>query len=158
APVVRWGVRRRRLVFWVAVLMLASAVPAFLALSSEFMPPLNEGTLLYMPTAPPGISDAEASKVLQNMDQRLRRFPEVRTVFGKIGRAKTATDPAPLSMVETVISLEPESKWRPGMTWEKLVSEMDARMRYPGMPNIWWMPIQTRLEMLATGVRSVLGV
>jgi Cu(I)/Ag(I) efflux system membrane protein CusA/SilA len=158
ARVVSWAVRRRRLVFAGAALLLATAIPVFLSLGGEFMPPLNEGSLLYMPTAPPGIADAQAGAVLQSMDRRLKQFPEVETVFGKIGRAQTATDPAPLSMVETVISLKPESEWRPGMTWEKLVSEMDGTLRYPGMPNIWWMPIQTRLEMLATGVRSSLGV
>ena len=157
-PIVRWVVRNRRKVFLGAVVLLVSAIPVFFSLSSEFMPPLNEGSILYMPTAPPGISDREASEVLQSMDKRLREFPEVETVFGKIGRAKTATDPAPLSMVETVISLRPESEWPPGMTWEKLISKMDEAMRYPGMPNIWWMPIQTRLEMLATGVRSNLGI
>jgi Cu(I)/Ag(I) efflux system membrane protein CusA/SilA len=92
------------------------------------------------------------------MDRRLKSIPEVATVFGKMGRAKTATDPAPLSMTETVVTLKPESEWRKGMTWEGLISDMDARMRFPGMPNIWWMPIQTRNEMLATGVRSAVGV
>jgi Cu(I)/Ag(I) efflux system membrane protein CusA/SilA len=158
APVVRFAVRRRRWVVFAAVLMLLSTIPIFLRLGSEFMPPLNEGTLLYMPTAPPGMSDTEASSVLQQMDRRLRSVPEVETVFGKIGRAKTATDPAPLSMVETVVSLKPESRWRKGMTWERLIADMDRRMHFPGMPNIWWMPIQTRNEMLATGVRSAVGV
>jgi Cu(I)/Ag(I) efflux system membrane protein CusA/SilA len=157
-PIVRWVVQNRKLVFIGAAVVLATTVPVFFSLSSEFMPPLNEGSILYMPTAPPGISDRQASEVLQSMDRRLREFPEVETVFGKIGRAKTATDPAPLSMVETVISLKPESEWPKGMTWEKLITKMDEAMRYPGMPNIWWMPIQTRLEMLATGVRSNLGI
>ena len=158
APVVRFAVRRRRWVAFGAALLLLSTVPVFLRLGSEFMPPLNEGTLLYMPTAPPGMSDTEAGSVLGQMDRRLRDVPEVETVFGKIGRAKTATDPAPLSMVETVVSLKPESQWRKGMTWERLIADMDGRMRFPGMPNIWWMPIQTRNEMLATGVRSAVGV
>src|SRR5438477_11252708 len=92
------------------------------------------------------------------MDRQLKAVPEVATVFGKIGRARTATDPAPLSMVETVVTLKPESQWRPGMTWERLIAEMDRTLRYPGMPNIWWMPIQTRNEMLATGVRSAVGI
>ncbi len=157
-PAVRFVVRRRRLVFVLAALVVASAVPAFLALQSEFMPPLNEGSILYMPTAPPGIAETQAVSVLQSMNRKLREFPEVRTVFGKMGRADSATDPAPLSMVETIVTLEPESKWRPGVTWESLVQEMDAELRFPGMPNIWWMPIQTRLEMLATGVRSALGI
>jgi Cu(I)/Ag(I) efflux system membrane protein CusA/SilA len=141
-----------------ALLLVLSAIPVYLSLGSEFMPPLNEGTVLHMPTAPPGISEAEASRVLQEMDRELAQIPEVKTVFGKIGRARTATDPAPLSMVETVVALKPESEWRPGMTWERLISEMDTRVRVPGMPNIWWMPIQTRNEMLATGVRSAVGV
>jgi len=158
APVVRFAVRRRRWVVFGALLLLLSTVPVFLRLGSEFMPPLNEGTILHMPTAPPGMSVAEAGTVLQQMDRRLKAVPEVTTVFGKIGRARTATDPAPLSMVETVISLKPESEWRKGMTWEKLISEMNSKVRMPGMPNIWWMPIQTRNEMLATGVRSAVGV
>jgi len=157
-PVVRWVVRRRRWVFAGAAVLLLSLVPAWMLLSHEFMPPLNEGSILYMPTAPPGISDARAVSVLQSMDARLKRFPEVETVFGKMGRARTATDPAPLSMVETVVMLKPESEWRRGVTWESLVQEMDSTLRYPGMPNLWWMPIQTRLEMLATGVRSALGI
>src|SRR5262245_32534461 len=158
APVVRFAVRRRGWVIAIAALLVLSTVPVFLRLGSEFMPPLNEGTILYMPTAPPGISETEAATVLQLMDRRLREIPEVENVFGKIGRARTATDPAPLSMVETVITLKPESEWRKGMTWERLVEEMDAGCRFPGMPNLWWMPIQTRNEMLATGVRSAVGV
>ncbi len=158
APVVRFAVRRHRWVVFGAALLLLSTVPVFLMLGSEFMPPLNEGTILHMPTAPPGISEAEAGAVLQQMDRELKQIPEVETVFGKIGRAKTATDPAPLSMVETVITLKPESEWRKGLTWEGLISEMNSRIRMPGMPNIWWMPIQTRNEMLATGVRSAVGI
>ena len=157
-PAVRFFVRHRRAVVAVAAILVLSTLPLFLTLGSEFMPPLNEGTLLYMPTAPPGISATEAASVLQQMDRRLKTFPEVATVFGKMGRAKTATDPAPLSMTETVVTLKPESEWRKGMTWEKLIADMDSKMRFPGMPNIWWMPIQTRNEMLATGVRSVVGV
>ncbi|MEB2346499.1 MAG: CusA/CzcA family heavy metal efflux RND transporter [Deltaproteobacteria bacterium] len=157
-PVVRWVVRRRGLVVAGAALLVAATVPVFLALGTEFMPPLNEGTILYMPTAPPGMSLTEAQRVLQMQDRELRTFPEVERVFGKIGRADTPTDPAPLSMVETVVTLRPESEWRPGMTYERLVQEMDAKLRYPGMPNTWWMPIQTRNEMLATGVRTQLGV
>jgi Cu(I)/Ag(I) efflux system membrane protein CusA/SilA len=157
-PVVRFVVRRRRLVIAVALLLLASTVPVFLSLGSEFMPPLNEGTLLYMPTAPPGIAVGEASRILQSMDRELREVPEVERVFGKIGRAETPTDPAPLGMVETVIQLAPRERWRPGLTWDALVQELDEKLRYPGMPNLWWMPIQTRTEMLATGVRSPLGI
>jgi len=158
APVVRLVVRRRWFVVAGAIALLATSVPAFLSLGSEFMPPLNEGTLLYMPTAPPGISIGEASRILQLMDRELREVPEVERVFGKIGRAETPTDPAPLSMVETIVQLAPREKWRAGLTWDALVAELDEKLRYPGMPNLWWMPIQTRTEMLATGVRSQLGV
>ena len=158
APVVRFAVRRKGWIVLGALALLLATVPMFLHLGSEFMPPLNEGTILHMPTAPPGMSEAEAGDVLQRMDRELKQIPEVATVFGKIGRAKTATDPAPLSMVETVITLKPESEWRKGLTWEGLIAEMNSRVQVPGMPNIWWMPIQTRNEMLATGVRSAVGI
>ena len=157
-PVVRAVVRHRLAVVGAALLLLASAVPPFLSLGSEFMPPLNEGTLLYMPTAPPGVSIAEASRILQLMNRELREVPEVERVFGKVGRAETPTDPAPLSMIETIVQLAPRERWRPGLTWDSLVAELDQKLQYPGMPNLWWMPIQTRTEMLATGVRSQLGV
>jgi Cu(I)/Ag(I) efflux system membrane protein CusA/SilA len=158
APAVRLVVRHRVWVLVGAVLLFLSAIPPFLQLGSEFMPPLNEGTILYMPTGPPGIAVGEAARVLQLMDRELKSFPEVDRVFGKIGRSESPTDPAPLSMVETVVTLKPRSQWRPGMTWDSLVQEMDGKLRYPGLPNLWWMPIQTRTEMLATGVRSQLGV
>jgi copper/silver efflux system protein len=157
-PVVRFVVRRRGWVVAGALLLLATAVPAFLSLGSEFMPPLNEGTLLYMPTAPPGIAIGEASRILQLLDRDLREVPEVEHVFGKIGRAETPTDPATLSMVETVVQLAPREKWRAGLTWDALVAELDRKLHYPGLSNLWWMPIQTRTEMLATGVRGQLGV
>ena len=157
-PVVRFVVRRRAGVVVGALLALATSVPVAMQLGSEFMPPLNEGTILYMPTAPPGMSITEAADVLQRMDAELKEFPEVARVFGKIGRARSATDMAPLSMVETLITLKPESEWRPGMTYARLIGEMDEKLRYPGMPNLFWMPIQTRTEMLATGIRSQLGI
>src|SRR5439155_609602 len=136
----------------------ALTVPIYFWLGSEFMPPLNEGTILYMPTALPGMSITQARAASQTQDRMIKRFPEVDHVFGKAGRAETPTDPAPLSMFETVVTLKPEEDWRAGMTWDKLLAEMDRTIRFPGMPNIWWMPIQTRTEMLATGIRSVLGV
>jgi Cu(I)/Ag(I) efflux system membrane protein CusA/SilA len=157
-PVVRWVVRWRWLVLAGAAAIVALTVPAFLRLGSEFMPPLNEGVLLYMPTAPPGMSMTEAQTVLQSMDRELRSFPEVVSAFGKMGRAETATDPAPIGMVETVVVLKPKKEWRPGLTWDALLREMDRKLRYPGMPGIWWMPIQTRTEMLSTGIRSPLGI
>jgi Cu(I)/Ag(I) efflux system membrane protein CusA/SilA len=158
APVVRGVVRRRRLVVLGALIAMLATLPPFLRLGSEFMPPLDEGTLLYMPTAPPGISMTEASAVLQRMDRELAAFPEVERVFGKIGRATTPTDTAPLEMVETVVTLRPRRDWRPGMSYEQLLREMDETLRYPGMRNVFWMPIQTRTEMLATGIRSQLGI
>jgi len=157
-PIVGWVVDHRWKVLVAAAVAMAMTVPAFLRLGTEFMPPLNEGTILYMPTAPPGMSVTEAANILQAMDRELSAFPEVKSVFGKSGRAETPTDPAPISMFETTIVLEPRSKWRPGMTWEALVEEMDETLRYPGMPNIFWMPVQTRTEMLATGIRSPLGI
>lgn len=158
APVVGWVVDHRWKVLIAAAVMMALTVPAFSRLGTEFMPPLNEGTILYMPTAPPGMSVTEAANILQAMDRELKAFPEVKSVFGKSGRAETPTDPAPISMFETTIVLKPRSEWRPGMTWEALVQEMDETLRYPGMPNIFWMPVQTRTEMLATGIRSPLGI
>ncbi|WP_051686884.1 efflux RND transporter permease subunit [Microbulbifer sp. HZ11] len=158
APVVRFAVHWRWPVVIGALLALVATVPIYRSLGSEFMPPLNEGSILYMPTALPGISIEEATRVMQTMDRELKKFPEVERVFGKVGRSTSPTDPAPLSMVETNIMLKPQSEWREGMTWDKLIGEMDAAMRFPGMPNIWWMPIQTRTEMLATGIRSALGI
>ena len=157
-PVVRGVVRHPYLVMGAALASMLLTVPAFLRLESEFMPPLNEGSILYMPTAMPGISISSAESVLQSMDRQIKSFPEVASVFGKMGSATSATDPAPLSMVETVIRLKPESEWPPGMTQEALIQAMDRTLQYPGMPNIWWMPIQTRTEMLATGIRSALGI
>src|SRR2546422_978215 len=157
-PVVEWVLRRRWLTVAVAALVVIVTVPVYLRLDSEFMPYLNEGTILYMPTALPGMSATQARAALQIQDRILKQFPEVEHVFGKAGRAETPTDPAPLSMFETVVTLKPEDQWRRGMTWDKLLDELDHKGRYPGMPNILWMPIQTRTEMLATGIRSVLGV
>jgi len=158
APVVRLVVRFRKSAIAVAVVLMLGTIPAWLSLGSEFMPPLNEGAILYMPTAPPGMSITEAAQILQSMDRKLREFPEVERVFGKMGRARTATDPAPLGMVETVVLLKPKEQWREGLTWDGLIAEMDEKLRYPGMPNVWWMPIQTRTEMLSTGIRSPLGI
>jgi Cu(I)/Ag(I) efflux system membrane protein CusA/SilA len=157
-PIVRWVVRYRRTVIVAAILSMLLTIPAFLRLGNEFMPPLNEGAILYMPTAPPGMSVTEASAVLQSMDAKLKQFPEVERVFGKMGRAESPTDPAPLSMAEIVILLKPQSEWRSGLTWDGLIKEMDEKLQYPGMPNVWWMPIQTRTEMLSTGIRSQLGI
>ena len=157
-PVVAFATRSRWLVVTVAIVMLLATVVPFRQLGSEFMPPLNEGSILFMPTAPPGMSIGEATRALQTMDRILADIPEVEHVFGKVGRATTATDPAPLSMVETVITLKPRDQWREEMTWDRLIREMDEKLKFPGMPNMFWMPIQTRTEMLATGIRSALGI
>jgi len=158
AHVVRFVVRRSRALIAGALLVIAASVPVALSLGREFMPPLDEGTLLYMPTGTPGMSATEAARILQQMDRELRAIPEVARVFGKSGRAETATDPAPLEMFETVVQLRPREAWRPGLTTEALVREMEDKLRYPGMPSLFWMPIQTRTEMLSTGLRSEVGL
>ncbi|MBX3308615.1 MAG: efflux RND transporter permease subunit, partial [Nitrospira sp.] len=157
-PILSGTLRVQWLTVGVAVSAVAVTVPVFSRLGAEFMPPLNEGTILYMPTTVPGLSIPEATKVLQVQDQLLTTFPEVERVFGKMGKAPTATDPAFVGMAEITVTLKPEAQWRPGMTWDRLLDEMDAKLRIPGFPNIWWMPIQTRTEMITTGVRSPVGI
>jgi len=157
-PAADFVLRYRWFTLGAALILLLITIFPYKRLGSEFMPPLNEGTLLYMPTAVPGMSITEATKILQIQDRQLRKIPEAMTVFGKAGQADTPTDPAPLSMFETVVALKPPNEWRPGMTWEKLLAEVNANIKTPGMANIFWMPIQTRTEMLTTGFRSVLGV
>lgn len=127
-------------------------------LGSEFMPPMEEGDLLYMPTALPGLSVSKASEILQLTDRIIKTVPEVQTVFGKTGRAETATDPAPIEMLETTIQLKPKSEWRPGMTMDKLIAELDAKLKIPGMANVWVQPIRNRIDMLSTGIKSPVGI
>jgi len=127
-------------------------------LGSEFMPELDEGDLMYMPTTLPGLSIGKAQELLQQTDRLIAGMPEVKRVFGKIGRADTATDPAPLTMIETVIQLKPQDQWRPGMTTQKIIEELDATVQYPGVTNAWVMPIKTRIDMLATGIKTPVGV
>lgn len=158
APVLRVALRARWLIVVVAVALTLGTVPAFLRLGSEFMPPLYEGTILYMPTTLPGLSVTEASRLLQIMDQKFKAFPEVERVFGKAGRAETSTDPAPFSMMEVVIILKDKEHWRPGVTYESLVEEMDKTLQLPGVTNAWTMPIKGRLDMLTTGIRTPVGV
>ncbi|MEW5704653.1 MAG: efflux RND transporter permease subunit [Pseudomonadota bacterium] len=141
-----------------AVIVLLLTVLPVMRLGSEFMPNLNEGTLLYMPVTPPGISITKVAGLLQTQDRIIKSFPEVQSVFGKAGRAATATDPAPTEMIETVISLKPESEWRSGMTLDKLIVEMDDALRLPGVSNAWTMPIKARIDMLSTGIRTPVGV
>ena len=157
-PILDGVLRFRALVLAAAVLGLAVTAVPFARLGSEFMPRLWEGDLLYMPTTLPGISITKATEILQQTDRILRTFPEVEHVFGKLGRADTATDPAPLSMIETTILLKPESAWRPGMTPERLTEEMDAAIQVPGLTNAWTMPIRTRIDMLSTGIRTPVGI
>jgi Cu(I)/Ag(I) efflux system membrane protein CusA/SilA len=157
-PVIRFVLRRRWAVIGGAVVtMVLTAVP-WSRIGGEFMPPLDEGTILFMPTTLPGISVARAREILRIQDGILKSFPEVDHVWGKAGRANTATDPAGLDMFETTITLTPESAWRPGMTYEKLVAEMDSAVRLPGVTNAWTMPIKARNDMLATGIRTPVGI
>jgi Cu(I)/Ag(I) efflux system membrane protein CusA/SilA len=157
-PVVHFVLRYRWLTLLGAAVVLTATVYPFRKIGKEFMPPLNEGTILFMPTAVPGMAIGEATRILQLQDRLLREIPEVDRVFGKAGQAETPTDPAPLSMFETVVTLKPHEQWRAGMTWEKIIAEMNAKLKVPGMANLFWMPIQTRTEMLTTGFRSVLGI
>jgi Cu(I)/Ag(I) efflux system membrane protein CusA/SilA len=157
-PVVRWVLRFKKSTILLAIVALILTLPAFTRLGSEFMPPLNEGIIFYMPTTLPGISVTQAARLLQIQDRILKSFPEVEWVFGKAGRAETSTDPAPFSMGETTVVLKPESEWRRGMTWEKLVDEMDKKLRLPGVANAWTMPIKNRIDMLSTGIRTPIGI
>ena len=157
-PVIELVLKAKTGVILAAVAVLAvSYIPAK-RMGSEFMPPLNEGDLLYMPTTLPGISITKAKELLQQTDRIIASFPEVEHAFGKIGRAETATDPAPLSMIETTIVLKPEDQWREGMTMEKLVNELDQAIQFPGLTNAWTMPIKTRIDMLSTGIKTPVGV
>ena len=157
-PIIAWVMRWKKLTILAAVVVLgATAYPA-LKLGSEFMPVLNEGTLLYMPVSLPGMSVTKAAELLQTQDKIIKRFPEVASVFGKAGRALSATDPSPMEMFETVINLKPESEWRPGMTVDKLIAEMDQALQFPGVANAWTMPIKARIDMLSTGIRTPIGI
>lgn len=181
-PPARLVLKHPKITIAIALLLVASTIPVYRQLGSEFMPPLNEGTILYMPTTLPGISVGEAQGLMQRQDQLLKTFPEVVHVFGKAGRAETSTDPAPLSMMETVVMLKPQSEWRPKdrwysdwapewsknlvfrriwpdhISWEELIDEMDERLKIPGTTNAWTMPIKARIDMLTTGVRTPVGI
>ncbi|MEO7386135.1 MAG: efflux RND transporter permease subunit [Gammaproteobacteria bacterium] len=157
-PVIGWVLQRPWLTLGLAVLLLAITAWPIARIGSEFMPPLNEGTLLYMPTALPGLSAGKAAELLQQTDRIIKTFPEVQSVFGKAGRAETATDPAPLEMSETTIEFKPQDQWRPGMTLDKLTQELDAALQIPGYANLWVPPIRNRIDMLATGIKSPVGV
>lgn len=157
-PVIGAVLRAPLITVLLAVLALVATAWPVAKLGSEFMPTLNEGTLLYMPVTLPGLSVTKAAELLQTQDRIIKSFPEVESVFGKAGRANTATDPAPVEMTETVINLKPEAEWRPSMTIQKLQAEMDEALRLPGVSNAWTMPIKARIDMLATGIRTPVGV
>jgi copper/silver efflux system protein len=157
-PVIGWALRRPGTVIALNMIALLLAVPLFLSLGSEFMPPLDEGSILYMPTALPNISLTEAKRMIQVQDSIIRSVPEVDTVLGKVGRAETATDPAPVSMFETIILLKPRDQWRHGVTRDSIVAELDARLQQSGIRNGWTQPIINRINMLSTGIRTDLGV
>lgn len=157
-PVVDFVMRRRYWVMGGALVIILVTVIPFSKLGSEFMPPLYEGDLLYMPTTLPGISITKAREILQQTDKIIKSFPEVETVFGKIGRAETATDPAPLTMIETTIQLKPQDQWREGMTPDKLIEELNNAVQISGLTNAWTMPIKTRIDMLSTGIKTPVGI
>ena len=157
-PVLHFALRWKKAMLALALLAMLATIPVFLKLGSEFMPPLYEGTLFYMPTTLPGASITTANQMLQVQDKIIKSFPEVDSVFGKAGRANSATDPAPLEMFETVINLKPEKDWRPGMTVEKLIDELDQAVKMPGVSNAWTMPIKARIDMLSTGIRTPVGI
>ena len=154
ASVMNW---KKTTIVLALVAMAISIIPAS-RLGSEFMPTLNEGTLFYMPTTLPGLSVTKAAELLQTQNKIIKSFPEVASVFGKAGRAQTATDPAPMEMFETVINLKPESEWRAGMTTDKLIAELDKALQFPGVANSWTMPIKARIDMLSTGIRTPIGI
>jgi Cu(I)/Ag(I) efflux system membrane protein CusA/SilA len=157
-PVIRFVTRRPLVVIGAAIVVLAVTVVPWRRLGSEFMPPLQEGSILYMPTTVPGVSIAQAREIMRYQDSVLASFPEVETVLGKTGRAETATDPAPLDMFETTVTLKPENEWRPGMSYQQLIREMDDAVSLPGVTNAWTMPIKGRIDMLATGIRTPVGI
>lgn len=157
-PIIARVIQWKKTILVAAFLVLGLTIYPAQRLGTEFMPPLNEGTLLYMPVTLPGISVTKAAETLQTQNKIIKSFPEVASVFGKAGRANTATDPAPLEMTETIINLKPENDWRPGMTLDKLITELDQALQLPGFSNAWTMPIKNRIDMLATGIRTPVGI
>jgi Cu(I)/Ag(I) efflux system membrane protein CusA/SilA len=157
-PLIHWVLAKKKTTLVIAAGVLALSLYPALKLGSEFMPTLNEGTLFYMPTALPGLSVTKAAELLQTQNKIIKSFPEVASVYGKAGRAQTATDPAPLEMFETVINLKPQEEWRAGMNTDKLIAEMDKALQFPGVANSWTMPIKARIDMLSTGIRTPIGI
>jgi Cu(I)/Ag(I) efflux system membrane protein CusA/SilA len=157
-PVLRLCLRYRKTTLVLNLIFLVLTLPLALKIGSQFMPPLYEGSALYMPSALPGISIGQASQLLQEQDRIIRTFPEVETVFGTIGRSDSATDNAPLDMYDTTIMLKPRTQWRQGMSYEKLIEEMDSKLQFPGLSNSWTMPVENRLDMELTGIKTPLGL
>ena len=157
-PIIAWVMRWKKMTIVLAVLAMGVSIYPASKLGSEFMPTLNEGTLFYMPTSLPGMSITKAAELLQTQNKIIKSFPEVASVYGKAGRANTATDPAPTEMFETVINLKPEAEWRPGMNTDTLIAEMDKALQFPGVANSWTMPIKARIDMLSTGIRTPIGI
>ncbi|EMY68232.1 efflux RND transporter permease subunit [Leptospira vanthielii] len=157
-PVVKKVLEYPRRTVFAAFVLVVLTLPFFLKIGTEFLPPLNEGSILYMPTTLPGLSIGEAEKILNLMDAKLKEFPEVESVYGKAGRADSSTDPSPLSMFEVIINLKPESEWREGMTKDKLLEEMNLSLDFPGFTNAWTQPIRARIDMLSTGIRTPIGI
>jgi Cu(I)/Ag(I) efflux system membrane protein CusA/SilA len=157
-PIIEAVMRRKQLTIGIALLFMLLTIYPAAKLGSEFMPTLNEGTLLYMPSSLPGMSVTKAAELMQSQNKIIKSFPEVESVLGKAGRAQTATDPAPLEMFETVINLKPQSAWRDGITVDKLIAELDQALQFPGVANSWTMPIKARIDMLATGIRTPIGI
>ena len=157
-PIIKGVLKAKTLTIALAVIVLAVSVWPVTKLGTEFMPNLNEGTLLYMPTTLPGLSITKSAELLQMQDRIIKSFPEVASVYGKAGRAQTATDPAPTEMFETIINLKPKNEWRPGVTIDSLIAEMDKALQFPGVSNAWTMPIKARIDMLSTGIRTPVGI
>ena len=157
-PIIAGVMRWKKMTIVAAVVALVASIYPASQLGSEFMPTLNEGTLLYMPASLPGMSITKAAELMQTQNKIIKSFPEVASVYGKAGRANTATDPAPTEMFETVINLKPESEWRPGLTTDKLIAELDKALQFPGVANSWTMPIKARIDMLSTGIRTPIGI
>jgi Cu(I)/Ag(I) efflux system membrane protein CusA/SilA len=157
-PVIRAVLKAKVLTVGLAIAILAASVWPITQVGSEFMPTLDEGTLLFMPTTLPGVSITKSAELLQTQDRIIKSFPEVASVYGKAGRAQTATDPAPTEMFETVVNLKPKDEWRPGITTDSLIAEMDKALQFPGVSNAWTMPIKARIDMLSTGIRTPVGV
>ena len=157
-PVIRLALRWKWAALAINFAVVPLTIPLLFVLGSEFMPPLYEGSILYMPTSPPGLSVTEATRLLQVQDKLLREFPEVDRVFGTVGRGTTPTDNSPMGMVNTTVTLKPREQWRPGMTFERLQAEMDDQLQFPGLPNVWTQPIRNRLDMLLTGIKTPVGI